>query len=217
MKKILQISIIAAVIFALIGTPAIAQDVQYYYSDKMVKNGTFTWLVNQSVDFYETDLVEGANFTVKLKDSLYPGPLTEEDLNKIYASIKVDNKKYTGEGFPLFWHTRKINNSVETTIREDFESRPDLFNVTDSDPNFYVNFTVAEDPYSFFIEMEIDPADGITKRYSEFFYENNSLISIIELVYLSYIVEAPYDFFWTILGLFAPATIFIVIRKRKRK
>jgi len=217
MKRILPLSIITTILIACIGAPAIAQDIQYYYSDKMVKNGTFTWLVNQSVDFYEEGVIEGANFTVKLKDSLYPGPLTEEDLNKIYASIEIDGKKYTGEGFPLFWHIRKINNSVETTIREDFESRPDLFNVTDLDPNFYVNFTVSEDQYSFFIEMEIDPNDGITKRYYEIFSDNASLVSIVELVFIDYIVKAPFDFLWAVLGLFVPATIFMIIRKKKKK
>ncbi len=216
MKKFLQISIIAVIIFAFIGTPSIAQDVQYYYSDKMVKNGTFTWLINQSDNFYETDVVEGANFTVKLKDSLYPGPLTDEDLNKIYASINIDGKKYTGEGFPLFWHIRKINGSTETTIREDFEDKPELFNVTDAASNFYVNFTITQDQYSFFIEMEVDPADGITKRYYENFTDNANLTSILELVFVSYVVEAPFDFLWAILGLFIPTTIFVIIRKRKR-
>jgi hypothetical protein len=215
MKKILQISIIIAIIFAFIGTPSIAQEVQYYYSDKMIKNGTFTWLVNQSVDFYEPNVVEGANFTVKLKDSLYPGPLTEEELNRIYASIEIDGKKYTGEGFPLFWHVRKINGSTETTIRDDFESLPDKFNVTDAGSNFYVNFTVTAEQDSVFVEMEIDPTDGITKRYYLYFTDNTNSTSILELVFLSYLVEAPINFLWAILGLFVPTTA-IIIRKRKR-
>jgi hypothetical protein len=205
---------------AFLATTITAQEAdELYYSDKMIKNGTFTWNVTTSIDYYE-DIPEGANFTVKLKDDLYPGPLSEEELQKVYASVKVDGNKYTGEGFPLFWHIERKNDTHTITIRDEFENNPTLFNVTDGTGSwFYVNFTVEEGDYTLFVEFEIDPADGVTKKYYEHFVSvevGNEIDSQIQLDFLGYIVEAPLQFGWAFLGLLSLGAL-VFIRKRRKK
>ncbi len=168
-----------------------AQTDGLYYSSKMVENATFVWNVTISQEYYE-DIPEGVNFTVTLKDDLYPGPLSEEDLGHVYASVKVDGNKYTGEGFPIFWHLYEIEGVVNTTIREVFEAETTLFNVTDGPlGRFYVNFTITDNIYTLFVELEIDPLDGLTKRYYEHFYDNDLTDSMIELNFIDYYIEIP--------------------------
>ncbi|MEE9409964.1 MAG: hypothetical protein V3V41_03465 [Candidatus Heimdallarchaeota archaeon] len=217
MGKLLNIAIMTFLVVGIFSIPTIAQTEDgLYYSDLMVKDGTFTWLVNQSLNYYE-EIPEGANFTVKLKDSLYPGPLTEADLEKVYASIKVDDDKYTGEGFPLFFHTHKIENETTITIREDFDSEPELFNVTDvSGSIFRVNFSIFDDPYNLYIELDIDSSDGITKRYFEHFDDGADLEAVIELIYTGYSVEASVQFLWSIVGLVSITSLIVILRKRRR-
>ena len=134
LKKMLKITFVLLFLVALVNTTTAAQEDGLYYSDKMVKNGTFTWTVtqndntNEAVDVYSI-LDVGSNFTVQLKDDLYPGPITEDELNSIYATIEVDGEKYTGSGFPLFWHIIKSEEGVNTTIREEFESETELTGV----------------------------------------------------------------------------------------
>ena len=209
--------------FAFATSFASAQEVDgLYYSDLMVKDGTFTWNVTQSDQFYETIDV-GVNFTVTLKDDLYPGPISEEDLEKVYASVKVDGDKYTGEGFPLFWHLYKISNegADNVTIREEFEAETDLFNVTDggSTEMFNVNFTIEETGNVLYVDMDINSTIGITTRYYEYFYNNGTnTTSIIELSYLygAYTLDAPFNGLWALAGVFTIGAL-VVIRKRKQK
>jgi len=164
-----------------------------YYSSKMVKNATFVWNVTISQNYFE-EIPEGANFSVTLKDDLYPGPMSEEDLSSVYAEIAVDGSKYTGEGFPLFWHLYEIDSGVNTSIRERFEEESTLFNVTDgSMGRFNVNFTILESQYTLFVEMEIDPSDGLTKRYYEHFTDNSEIDSTIELNFIDYYIEIPIE------------------------
>ncbi len=206
--------------FAFATNFATAQEVDgLYYSDLMVKDGTFTWNVTDSVEFYE-DIPLNVNFTVTLKDDLYPGPISEEDLEKVYASVKVDGNKYTGEGFPLFWHMYKLEDEGVTnvTIREEFEAETTLFNVTDGPLGlFNVNFTITENEYTLFVDMDIDPADGLTKRYYEHFYDNDTTVnSTIELSYLGYTTESPMQVLWALTGVFTIGAL-VVIRKRKQR
>ncbi|MCG3259851.1 MAG: hypothetical protein H7644_08895 [Candidatus Heimdallarchaeota archaeon] len=220
MKKVLKLSLVVLMISAFLANTISAQTGEgLYYSDKMVKNGTFTWNVTKSVDYYE-DIPVGANFTVKLKDDLYPGPLSEEELEKVYASVKVDGDKYTGEGFPLFWHTHRINATDTVYIRDEFEDNPTLFNVTDGTGTwFYVNFTVEDAPYSLYVEFEIDPLDGVTKKYYEHFVSvevGNEIDSEIELTYLGYIWETPLQFGWVFFGLLSIGAL-VIIRKKRTK
>ncbi|MHA1259588.1 MAG: hypothetical protein ACTSSG_01095 [Candidatus Heimdallarchaeaceae archaeon] len=218
MKLIFRLFIITMLVASIFTAPIIAQDseVLYYYSDKMVKNGTFIWNVTKSHDYYEK-IPEGAEFSVKLKDSLYPGPVTEADLNKVYATIKVDGNKYTGNGFPLFWHISREENGTTTTIREDFESEPTYFNVSDVEGSiFNVNFTIVQDNYTLFVEMDINGTDGLTVRYFENLTDYSSVYSWIELIFLSFTIEAPIRFGWSLLGLlFIP--IILAVRRRKRR
>ena len=208
---------IALLVVALFSIPTIAQDEDgLYYSDMMIKNGTFTWYVNQSLNYYE-EIPAGSNFTVKLKDSLYPGPLTEEELEKVYASIKIDGDKYTGEGFPLFWQIFKVEDGNTTSIKEDFQDEPDLFNVSDvSSDVFCVNFTLFDDPYTLYIELDIDSTTGITIRYFEHFDDGADLEAILELIYTGYAVEASIQFLWALVGLVSISSLVIIIRKRRR-
>lgn len=194
------------------------EDDGLYYSDLMVKDGTFSWNVTQSVEFYE-DIPLNVNFTVTLKDDLYPGPISETDLEKVYASVKVDGNKYTGEGFPLFWHLYKVEDEGATnvTIREEFEAETTLFNVTNGPLGYFnVNFTIVENQYTLFVEMDIDPTDGLTKRYYEHFNDNDTIDSVIELVYLGYTTESPMQALWAIAGVFTIGAL-VVIRKRRRR
>jgi len=220
MKKVLKLSLVVLMLSAFMASTISAQDGdELYYSEQMIKNGTFTWNVTKSVDYYE-DIPVGANFTVKLKDDLYPGPLSEEELQKVYASVKVDGNKYTGEGFPLFWHIERKNDTHTILIRDEFEDNPTLFNVTDGTGSlFYVNFTVEEGDYILFVEFEIDPDDGVTKRYYEHFVSvevGNEADSEIELEFLGYIVESPLQFSWIFLGLLSIGAL-VLIRKRRTK
>ena len=218
LKRVLKIGVIALLVAALFSIPTIAQNEnELYYSDMMIKNGTFTWYVNQSLNYYE-DIPAGSNFTVKLKDSLYPGPLTEEELQKVYASIKIDGDKYTGEGFPLFWQTHFMDeNDTTVTIKEDFESKPELFNTSDISADvFRVNFTLFDDPYTLYIELNIDSTTGLTIRYYEHFDDGADLEAILELVYTGYAVEASIQFLWTLVGLISISSLIILVRKIKR-
>ena len=87
---------------AFLATTITAQEAdELYYSDKMIKNGTFTWNVTASIDYYE-DIPEGANFTVKLKDDLYPGPLSEEELQKV-SKIWQNKLSETVNNLPENW------------------------------------------------------------------------------------------------------------------
>ena len=217
MKKIMQSIIFLILIVSLLAIPAKSQsDVEYYYSEKFVKNSVFTWRVNQSVNYFE-QLPENANFTVKLKDPLYPGPMTIADLNKVYISINVDGEQYSGEGFPLFWHIREINGSVETTIREEFENSPDVFNVsTITSTVFRAEFTILHENYTLSVEMDIDSEDGITRRYYEHFNDNVDLESIIELVFINYAVEASFPIIGSIFGFFIVATSIFFLKRRKK-
>lgn len=217
LKKITQLSILGLLLLVMFTTPSFAQsEAQYYYHEKMVKNGTFIWNVTHSYEYYE-DIPEGAQFSVKLRDSLYPGPLTEGELTSIYATIKVDGDKYTGNGFPLFWHIRKVNGTVETSIQEDFESEPTLFNVSDVTGSiFNVNFTIVDDQYSLFVDMDIDGTEGLTIRYFENLTDGVDLESSIELTYESYAVEAPLNFVWAFLGLFTTAIVLVIVKRKKK-
>jgi hypothetical protein len=201
---------------SLLIIPAKAQDeVSFYYSEKFVKNSVFTWNVNQSVNYYEA-LPENANFSVTLKDALYPGPMTPSDLNKVYITIDVDGEKYSGAGFPLFWHLRKVNGSVETTIRDDFENSPELYNVsTVSGSIFLTEFIIYHVNYTLSVEMEIDAEDGLTKRYYEHFTDNVDLESVLELVFTNYTVKASYQFLWVVMGFFIITTLVVFRRRRK--
>ncbi|MHA1200478.1 MAG: hypothetical protein ACTSQF_14240 [Candidatus Heimdallarchaeaceae archaeon] len=221
MKKAIKLSLVVILMFALASNFAIAQEVDgLYYSDLMVKDGTFTWNVSQSVEFYE-DIPLGVNFTVTLKDDLYPGPISVEDLEKVYASVKVDGNKYTGEGFPLFWHTYKLETESEittnTSIREEFEEETSLFNVTDGPAGaFNVNFTIIEDQYILFVDMDVNITTGLTVRYFENFQDNDTIDSTIELVYLAYTTESPMQALWAIAGVLTIGAL-VVVRKRRRK
>ncbi|NPD90065.1 MAG: hypothetical protein HGN29_15230 [Asgard group archaeon] len=217
MKKLVKFSIFILLLSSLLIIPTKAQDdVSYYYSEKFVKNSVFTWNVNQSFNYYEA-LPINANFSVKLKDALYPGPMTPSDLNSVYIAIDVDGEKYSGEGFPLFWHIRKINGSVETTIKEEFENSPEVFNVsTISSTLFRTEFIIYHENYTLSIEMEIDASDGLTKRYYEHFSDNVNLESIIELVFTNYAVEASYQFIWVVFGFFFMTSTLVIIRRRKK-
>ena len=219
LKRVLKMSVIALLIAALFSIPTIAQyeEEGLYYSDMMIKNGTFTWYVNQSLNYYE-EIPTGSNFTVKLKDSLYPGPLTEEELQKVYASIKIDGDKYTGEGFPLFWQIFSTDeNGTTTSIKDDFASKPELFNVSDvSSDVFRVNFTLFDDPYTLYIELDIDSTTGITIRYYEHFDDGADLEAFLELIYTGYAVEASIQFLWALVGIVSISSLMVLIRKRKR-
>ncbi|MCE7747840.1 MAG: hypothetical protein GPJ51_05545, partial [Candidatus Heimdallarchaeota archaeon] len=136
-----------------------------------------------------------------------------------YASVKVDGNKYTGEGFPLFWHLYKVEDEGATnvTIREEFEAETTLFNVTNGPLGYFnVNFTIVENQYTLFVEMDIDPTDGLTKRYYEHFNDNDTIDSVIELVYLGYTTESPMQALWAIAGVFTIGAL-VVIRKRRRR
>ena len=227
LKKMLKITFVLLFLVALVNTTTAAQEDGLYYSDKMVKNGTFTWTViqnnntNEAVDVYSI-LDVGSNFTVQLKDDLYPGPITEDELNSIYATIEVDGEKYTGSGFPLFWHIIKSEEGVNTTIREEFEAETELFNVSDAGSNFLVNFTVSDiftvgsTNYTLFVELEIDPLDGLTKRYYDELMNGTVIENTYEMVYADYVVSAPADTLWIITGLVTVSAIVWFI-KRKRK
>lgn len=215
----MKLSLVLVILSAFAMNFATAQSVDgLYYSSLMVKDGTFTWNVTQSIEYYE-DIPVNVNFTVTLKDNLYPGPLSEAELEKVYASVKVDGNKYTGEGFPLFWHLYKLsdNGATNTTIREEFEAQPSLFNVTDAPAGrFLVNFTVVDDPYLLYVELEIDPLDGLTKRYYENFYNNADINSTIELSYLGYTTATPFQLLWALAGVVTIGAL-VVIRKKRMK
>ncbi len=217
MKKLVKCSIFILLLSTLLITPTRAQDeVSFYYSEKFVKNSVFTWNVNQSINYYEA-LPKNANFTVKLEDALYPGPMTPSDLNNVYITIDVDGEKYSGVGFPLFWHIRKINGSVETALREDFENSPEIYNVsTAAGTLFKTEFTIYHVNYTLSIEMDIDSADGLTKRYYEHFSDNVDLESVIELVFTTYTVEASLQFMWVVLGFFIITSALVIKRRRKK-
>ncbi|MBY9001146.1 MAG: hypothetical protein KGD64_09545 [Candidatus Heimdallarchaeota archaeon] len=227
MKNMLKVTFVLLFLVALVNTSTAALDDGYYYSDKMVKNGTFTWSViqnvntNEAVDVYGI-LDVGSNFTVQLKDDLYPGPISEDELNSVYATIEVDGEKYTGSGFPLFWHVEKVENGTVSTIREEFESETELFNVSDAGSNFLVNFTVFDvftvgsTNYTLFVELEIDPLNGLTKRYYDRLINGTQVENIFEMEFIDFIVRAPADTLWIITGLVAVSTIVWFV-KRKRK
>jgi len=220
LKKAIKLSLVVILMLAFATRFASAQNVDgLYYSDLMVKDGTFTWNVTQSIDFYE-NIPVGVNFTVTLKDDLYPGPIQEADLEKVYASVKVDGDKYTGEGFPLFWHLYKLSDSgaTNTTIRQEFEAEADLFNVTSGVGfQFNVNFTIVDSGNLLFVDMDINSTTGLTDRYYEFFYNNGTdSNSTIELSYLGYTTESPFQVWWAVTGVFTIGAL-VVIRKRKQK
>ena len=231
MKKAIQLSLVAILLMAFMTSFASAQTGDgLYYSNLMQKDHSFAWNVTQSEEFYE-DIPIGVNFTVTLKDDLYPGPLTSADLEKVYASVKVDGDKYTGEGFPLFWHLYEITDYVNetsytnTTIREEFEAETTLFSVNDglSPELFIVNFTISEEPYQLDVNMTINGNTGLTEIYYEFFQEFNpdNLTEIvsnstIELTYLGHTIESPYPALWALAGVFTIGAL-VVIRKRKQK
>jgi len=194
MKKALTLLIVLVLLSSMVSA---SEDIDgLYYSSLMIENGSFVWNVTQSENFYE-DIPLGANFTVTLKDNLYPGPLSEEDLGNVYASVHVDGDKYTGEGFPLFWHLYEISDdgTTNTTIREEFEAEPTLFNVTDCiGVNFRVNFTIIDGYYSLDVVLEINPFTGLTEYYCEIFLDESSgtlVASIIELSYIDYYISVP--------------------------
>ena len=226
-KKIFKITAIILLLTFFVSSIHAADEDGFYYSEKMVKNGTFTWEVTQNennnelVDVYSV-LNVGANFTVRLRDSLYPGPISEEELESVYASIEVDGEKYTGSGFPLFWHVEKIENDTITTIREDFEAEPELFNVTDSGSNFLVNFTipdvfmVEQTNYTLFVELEIDPTDGLTVRYFDTLFNGTIAENIFEMEFVDYTVTAPLNFIWVAGGLVSLSVIVWLVKKRKK-
>lgn len=227
LKNMLKVTFVLLFLVALVNTSTAAPDDGLYYSDKMVKNGTFTWSViqnvntNEAVDVYGI-LDVGSNFTVQLKDDLYPGPISEDELNSVYATIEVDGEKYTGSGFPLFWHVEKVEDGTVSTIREEFESETELFNVSDAGSNFLVNFTVFDvftvgsTNYTLFVELEIDPLDGLTKRYYDRLINGTQVENIFEMEFIDFIVSAPADTLWIITGLVAVSTIVWFV-KRKRK
>jgi hypothetical protein len=218
MKKIIKLIFLIVLIVSVIAFPVKSQDdVEYYYSEKFVKNAVFTWRVNQSVNYFE-ELPENANFTVKLKDPLYPGPMTIAELNKVYITIDVNGEQYSGNGFPLFWHIRQINGSIETDIREEFENSPDVFNVsTITSTLFRAEFVILHENYTLSVEMDIDSEDGITKRYYEHFDDNVDLESIIELVFFDYTVAASFSIIGSIFGFLVVTASIMLIKKRKRK
>ena len=67
MKKIMQSIIFLILIVSLLAIPAKSQsDVEYYYSEKFVKNSVFTWRVNQSLSNWNPNL----NQYLKLTNSV---------------------------------------------------------------------------------------------------------------------------------------------------
>ena len=64
--------------------------------------------------------------------------------------------------------------------------------------------------------MDIDSADGLTKRYYEHFTDNVDLESIVELVFTNYTVEASIQFMWVVLGFFIVTSTLVIIRRRKK-
>ena len=222
LKKAIKLSLVIILMFAFATSFAQAQDVDgLYYSPLMVKDSAFHWNVTVSENFYE-EISAGVNFTVILKDDLYPGPISEADLEKVYASVKVDGDKYTGEGFPLFWHLYKLeaDGATNTTIREEFEAETTLFTVNDGvGDNFIVNFTIVDDPYTLDVELDINPATGLTETYYEHFTDNSTgemTNSTIELSYLGHTVESPLQALWALAGVFSIGAL-VVIRKRRNK
>ncbi len=229
LKKILKVTFVLVFIIAFANLATAVPEDGLYYSDKMVKNGTFTWIVtqnentNEAVDVYSVLDVD-SNFTVQLKDDLYPGPISEEELNSVYATIEVDGEKYTGSGFPLFWHIEKVNNGDITTIREEFEAETELFNVSSAvtGVNFVVNFTIIDifevdnTNYTLFVELEIDPLVGLTTRYYDELLNGTQVENIFEMEYTDYIVSVPIDTVWVITGLVSiSAIVWFVKRKRQ--
>ena len=227
LKKILKVTFVLVFLIAFASlTTAVPED-GLYYSNKMVKNGTFTWLVtqndntNEAVDVYSV-LDVGSNFTVQLKDDLYPGPISEEELNSVYASIEVDGEKYTGSGFPLFWHIEKVEEGNITTIREEFEVETELFNVSSTGTNFLVNFTiydifeVGNTNYTLFVELEIDPLEGLTVRYYDKLLNGTQVENIFEMEFTGYIVSAPVDTVWVITGLVSISAIVWFVKKKHK-
>jgi len=228
LKKIFKVTFVLAFLIAFANLTTAAPEDGLYYSDKMVKNGTFTWLVNQNVNTNEAvdvySVIEvGSNFSVQLKDDLYPGPITEEELNSVYATIEVDGEKYTGSGFPLFWHIEKVEDGNITTIREEFESETELFNVSSSGVNFVVNFTifdifeVGSTNYTLFVELEIDPLEGLTTRYYDRLLNGTQVENIFEMEFTGYIVSAPIDTVWVITGLVSISTIVWFVKKKRKQ
>lgn len=228
LKKILKVTFVLVFLVAFASlTTAVLPEEGLYYSNKMVKNGTFTWLVtqndntNEAVDVYSV-LDVGSNFTVQLKDDLYPGPISEEELNSVYASIEVDGEKYTGSGFPLFWHIEKVEEGNITTIREEFEVETELFNVSSTGTNFLVNFTiydifeVGNTNYTLFVELEIDPLEGLTVRYYDKLLNGTQVENIFEMEFTGYIVSAPVDIVWVITGLVSISAIVWFVKKKHK-
>lgn len=227
LKKIFKITFVLVFIIALANLSSAAPEDGLYYSDKMVKNGTFTWIVtqnentNEAVDVYSV-LNVGSNFTVQLKDDLYPGPISEEELNSVYASIEIDGEKYTGSGFPLFWHIEKVENGTITTIREEFEAETELFNVSSAGVNFSVNFTIFDifevdgTNYTLFVELEINPLEGLTTRYYDRLLNGTQVENVFEMEYTDYIVSAPIDTVWVITGLVSISAIVWFVKKKRQ-
>ncbi|MCK4972737.1 MAG: hypothetical protein KAS52_05410 [Candidatus Heimdallarchaeota archaeon] len=227
MKKILKVTFVLAFLIAFANLTTAAPEDGLYYSDKMVKNGTFTWIVtqnentNEAVDVYSV-LNVGSNFTVQLKDDLYPGPITEEELNSVYATIEIDGEKYTGSGFPLFWHIEKVEDGNITSIRDEFEVETDLFNVSSAGINFLVNFTifnifeVDNTNYTLFVELEIDPLEGLTTRYYDELLNGTQVENTFEMEFTGYIVSAPIDTVWIITGLVSISAIVWFVKKKRR-
>ena len=227
LKKILKVTFVLAFLIAFANLTTAAPEDGLYYSDKMVKNGTFTWIVtqnentNEAVDVYSV-LNVGSNFTVQLKDDLYPGPITEEELNSVYATIEIDGEKYTGSGFPLFWHIEKVEDGNITSIRDEFEVETDLFNVSSAGINFLVNFTifnifeVDNTNYTLFVELEIDPLEGLTTRYYDELLNGTQVENTFEMEFTGYIVSAPIDTVWIITGLVSISAIVWFVKKKRR-
>ena len=227
LKKILKVTFVLAFLIAFANLTTAAPEDGLYYSDKMVKNGTFTWIVtqnentNEAVDVYSV-LNVGSNFTVQLKDDLYPGPITEEELNSVYATIEIDGEKYTGSGFPLFWHIEKVEDGNITSIRDEFEVETDLFNVSSAGINFLVNFTifnifeVDNTNYTLFVELEIDPLEGLITRYYDELLNGTQVEITFEMEFTGYILSAPIDTVWIITGLVSISAIVWFVKKKRR-
>ncbi len=228
LKKIFKITFVLAFLIAFANIASAVPEDGLYYSNKMVKNGTFTWIVtqnentNEDVDVYSV-LDVGSNFSVQLKDDLYPGPISEEELNSVYASIEVDGEKYTGSGFPLFWHIEKVEDGNITSIRDEFEEETDLFNVSSAGINFLVNFTIFNifevdgTNYTLFVELEINPLEGLTTRYYDKLLNGDQVENVYEMVYTGYLVSAPIDTVWVITGLISISAIVWFVKKKSKQ
>ena len=215
MKK--KFLLVLITIFLILSSQQIyAEEDGLYFSSEMIKDATFTWEVVQSIDFYE-NIPQGALFTVTLEDDLYPGPLSEVEYEQTSTIMKVDGEEYTGEGFPLIWYLYTIELGMKTTIRESFESYPSSYNVTDgSIGSFNVDFEIREAPYNLYVEMEIGLSSGLTTRYYEHFFSDNSLDdSTIELKWIKNPERTTVNILNTLIILPLLSIFYAILKKRK--